>query len=88
MPGSRILKDDWKDYDKHKTRDNRDRSKFLCEQWEIRYLVSKIKTLYPQFSETDVTNAISECCRTVLAPRHRTDFVDCVMKRLRQGPVQ
>ncbi len=37
-----ILNEDWYEYDNKKIRDNRDKSKFSCEEkWEVDYLVKK-----------------------------------------------
>jgi len=84
MSGKDILHEDWQDYDDRKSRDNQDKSKFSCDQpWEVNFLVNKIRLAYPEYSETGIRNAISECCHIVLAGR-REELVGCVMRRLQQ----
>jgi hypothetical protein len=75
--------EDWEDYDNRKIRDGRDRSKFSCdEEWEVGYLIRKIRMDYPSRSEEDIRTAIRACCREVGAPRPRKEFVKCVLERL------
>ena len=82
MSTSRIS-EDWEDYDNRKIRDQRDRSKFSCDEpWEVDYLVKKIRAKFPALSEQTIRTAVSECCKTVPAPRLRPQFLECVMKRL------
>jgi hypothetical protein len=83
MP-QKVLNEDWSDYDNRKIRDLRDAKDFACtESWEVDYLVSKIRKVYPTYNENTIRNAISSCCRTVGAPHPRKAFVECVMQRLR-----
>ena len=43
-----LLTEDWSVYDNRKIRDNRDRSKFSCdEQWEVDYLINKLRKHFP-----------------------------------------
>jgi hypothetical protein len=85
MPGSKILKQEWNEYDDRKLKDNRDRSKFACEEpWEVNYLVNKIKKTYHDYTEPEIRVAITECCLIIRAPHPRKDFVDCVMRRLEE----
>jgi hypothetical protein len=78
-----ILNEDWSEYDNRKIRDQRDRSKFSCEEdWEVSYLVQKLRKHFPYKTDTAIREAISACCRSVPAPRPRIDFVECVTKRL------
>jgi uridine kinase len=80
-----ILEDDWSDYDDKKIKDNRDRKDFACtESWEVEYLVSKIKRIYPKYPETSIRNAISSVCRSDSAPHPRERFVKRVMEILRR----
>ena len=77
-----VLNEDWSDYD-NKKKKKEDRLFFSCEeQWEVDYLVKKLKRYYPAKTETQIRSAIESCCRTVRAPRPRTEFVACVTSRL------
>ncbi|KYP14145.1 hypothetical protein [Flavihumibacter sp. CACIAM 22H1] len=81
MP-EKILKEDWSDYD-NKKKKWVDRFFFSCEEvWEIDYLVSKIRKVYPSISETAIRTAIASCCKEVPANRPREKFVRCVMSKL------
>jgi len=84
MP-TRVLNEDWSEYDNRKIRGRRDSKDFACtESWEVDFLVSKIKKVYPDYSESTIRSAIAACCRTVGSPHPRRPFVECVMKRLRE----
>lgn len=83
MPGTQILNIDWVDYDKRKSRENKSNANFSCEaEWEVNYLVSKIRKVYPHFREQNIIKIIHECCQSMPAPRLRTEFVHRVMKNL------
>jgi len=82
MSAQTILGDDWSDYDNRK-KVKTDRLFFSCEEdWEVDYLVRKIRKHHPGKSEEDVRRAIQACCGVVRAPRPRKDFVECVSRRL------
>jgi hypothetical protein len=79
----RILNEDWSEYDNRKIRDNRDKSKFSCEEpWEVDYLVRKLQKQFPKKTAEQIRAAISSCCLTVRAPRPREAFVKCVVGKL------
>jgi hypothetical protein len=78
-----VLREDWEDYDNRKIRDKRDSSKFSCdEQWEVDYLVNKLRKHFPYKTDTAIKAAIAACCTQIRAPRPREEFVECVTKRL------
>ena len=77
-----ILKDDWSYYDDKKKK-KEDRLFFACEEsWEVDYLVSKIRKIYPSKSELLIRAAITSCCKEMPAPRPREKFVRCVMSKI------
>ena len=79
----KILNENWDDYDNKKIRDKRDSVFFACtEQWEVEYLVSKIKKHFPHHSEATIRNAIVSCCRTIDSPHPRQKLVQCVVSKL------
>ena len=83
MP-SKVLNEDWSDYDNKKIKGRQDSKDFACtEQWEVDYLISKISKTYPQYSEQQIKNAIASCCQTLKSPHPRKPFVECVMRKLR-----
>jgi hypothetical protein len=82
MP-TKVLAEDWSDYDKKKITGRADSKDFACtEQWEMDFLVSKIRKAYPQYSEQKIKDAIASCCKTLSAPHPRRQFVECVMSKL------
>lgn len=82
MP-KRVLNEDWEDYDNKKIRDKRDGRFFSCEEeWEVDYLVKKIRKHLATKTEAEIREAIAKCCQTVKAPRPREEFVKCVFNRL------
>lgn len=82
MP-DKVLNDDWTDYDNKKITGKADAKNFACtEPWEVDYLASKIRRLYPQYTSELIRTAIKECCKIIGAPHPRKTFVKCVMERL------
>lgn len=81
MP-QRVLNEDWEDYD-NKKKKGIDARFFSCdEDWEIDYLLKKIKKHLPAKTNAEIEEAIQSCCKTVQAPRPRQEFVKCVFNRL------
>jgi hypothetical protein len=69
----------WEDYD-NKKKKGQDANFFSCtEEWEVEYLIKKIKASNPKIERSTIKAAIQSCCRTVKAPRPRKAFVNCVM---------
>ena len=82
MSVHKVLQEDWSEYDdkKKKHADARD---FACtEEWEVDYLVKKIKKHFSQFSDEQIRKAIKECCASTKPPHPRNTFVECVVNRL------
>lgn len=78
-----ILKEDWSEYD-NKKKKWEDRFFFSCEEnWEVDYLVSKIRKIYTSKTDAAIRGAISSCCNEVPAPRPRDKFVRCIMSKLK-----
>ena len=83
MSGIKILRENWQDYEDRKAREHHDPEVFSCkEDWEVDFLVSRIRRVYRHFSEDLIKNAIRACGNANDA-RPRKDFVNCVMMRLR-----
>jgi len=81
MP-QRLLNEDWSDYDNRKKK-REDRLFFSCEeQWELDYLISKLRKYFPRKTDQELKTAIASCCREVPAPRPRERFVRCVFGKL------
>ena len=76
------MESDWSEYD-DKKKVTEDVNFFSCsEEWEMKYLLNKIKEECPEFEGSKMNTAISMCCMSIDAPRPREEFVSCVMKNL------
>ena len=76
-----IIKGDWSEYNMRKAR-HIDRLLFNCEEdWEIDYLVAKIRE-HGDWSEEQIRQAIEMACCEELTPRPRGSFIRCVLKML------
>jgi hypothetical protein len=81
MP-QRVLNEDWSDYD-NKKKKYVDRFFFSCEEdWEVDYLVAKIRKVYPLKSEVSIRAAVLSCCKEIPGNKPRDKFVQCVMSKL------
>jgi hypothetical protein len=81
MLSETILKGDWSEYNLKKTR-HIDRLLFNCdEDWEIDYLIDKIRQ-YGSWPELKIRQAINLACYEELQPRPRGSFIRCVVKML------
>jgi hypothetical protein len=78
-----VIDEDWSDYDDRKIKEQKNSSKFSCEdRWEIEYLADKLKKHYPQKSHKLILQAISNCCLKSGAPHTREVFIECVTSNL------
>lgn len=83
MSTTKILNEDWSEYDDRKKRGGSDRNDFACsESWEKDYLIAKIQKHYPHFTREQIKTAIVQCCESTRAPRPRNKFIECVISRL------
>ncbi|MBK6835588.1 MAG: hypothetical protein IPG89_15465 [Bacteroidetes bacterium] len=83
MSVTKILNEDWTEYDNRKIRDSRDAKFFACtESWEVNYLKSKIRKYYPFTPEKTIDDTIKACCQSIDSPHPRKTFVECVAKKL------
>lgn len=85
MSISKILSEDWTEYDDKKLKGQRDANFFACSEiWEIEYLKKKIKKYYPALTDNVMMSAIKDCCLSVPAPHPRRVFVDCVVRKIEE----
>jgi hypothetical protein len=76
-----ILNDDWADYEKRKA-DRAERLLVNCEEdWELHYLIKKIRRHYPYLSTEEVKAAILDSCRQISKPRPRLLFLQAVLRK-------
>jgi hypothetical protein len=76
------ISEDWSDYDDKKKK-SKDAQYFSCsEEWEVNYLVNKIKNVYPKLTRETIKDAIQDCCKSVKTPRPRKEFINCVLSKL------
>jgi hypothetical protein len=75
--------ENWEEYDHHKIQENGDKDQFSCDEpWEVNYLINKVRTHYPAYTQLQVKHAITLCCSTIKTPRVRKEFIECVLKHL------
>jgi len=71
---------DWKEYDQKKIKDGLDPLYFIWnESWEIHYLKTKIKYVYPVYDELMIFEAIDASCISEKIKIVRSDFVKKVL---------
>jgi len=76
------LLEGWEAYDNLKKKGG-DSLYFYCnEDWEIGYMVNKIKTHYPDLDKTKILIAVKWCCKEIDSPRSREDFIPFVTDKL------
>lgn len=74
--------EDWSEYD-DKSKKHHDAKFFACtEDWEVEYLIDKIKKQFPLKTRDDIRAAITVCCKKMSPPHPREAFVKCVTDRL------
>jgi len=72
----------WNEVD-NKLKIRHDMSYVSCdEEYELQYTKDIIKEEFPHLSDTGIDRAIESCCRSVPAPRPRTDYVECLKSEL------
>jgi len=85
MPAKILLLHDWKDYDNRKIREKHSTMIFCCrQQWESRYLASKIKQLYPERNMEQIHEIIRKCCNENAEFMAREEFVKLVMTMMEE----
>jgi hypothetical protein len=76
-----IIKGDWSEYNLKMSR-HIDRLLFPCEEdWEVEFLVSKIRE-HGNWPDERIRQAIKMACYEELKPRPRESFIRCVIKML------
>ena len=79
----KILDSDWSEYD-NKKKKSIDSHFFACtEPWEVQYLIKKIKYFFPEYSEINISRAITSCCLNLITPNPRKEFIQCTIQRLK-----
>jgi len=82
MP-QRLLDENWSDYENKKRRGT-DPFFFSCEdEWEMVYLLNKVRKYFPFETDTTIRRAIESTCREIPRPRPRDKFVTTVFSKLR-----
>jgi len=79
----KILDSDWSEYD-NKKKKSIDRHFFACtESWEIQFLMRKINEFLPEYSEINISRAVTTCCLSLKTPHPRKEFIQCVVQKLK-----
>lgn len=74
----------WKEFDVRKQTEGGDIRYFSFNEWEIDYLVERIREENPEFSEIRILRAILACCETIPAPHPKNEFYEYVLNKLRE----
>lgn len=73
----------WNDYDRQKTAQQKDADRFdFNAEWEVAYLVKKIKSTYSFIPESLIREAIQQCGLRQTGPCSRASFAEDVLRRL------
>src|SRR5437764_94757 len=73
----------WEVYNRKKVNTGTASRYFLCnDNWEIDFLTSKIKTVYPWIHEMNIREAIKKSCNDLQPKYPRKKFVSAVLKKL------
>jgi len=73
----------WSDYDRQKTAQQKDVSRFdFTADWEVAYLAKKIKSTYAFIPETLIREAILQCGQRQTGQCTRASFTEDVLRRL------
>lgn len=72
----------WKEFDIKKQQEGGDVRYFSFNEWEIDYLVEKIRMTNPEYSEIRILRAILACCETIPAPHPKNEFHEYVLNKL------
>ena len=73
----------WKEYDVRKQVSGMDPRFFDCVQnWEIEFLIERIRHIYTVIPESHIRNAIRKACDKENVTRERENFVSAVLANL------
>lgn len=79
----KILDSDWSEYD-NKKKKSIDGRFFACtEPWEVQYLIKKIRSFHPEYSDLNISRAITSCCLSLARPHPLHEFIQCVLIKLK-----
>ncbi len=71
-----LVLQNWSDYDNLKLKMGKEPRQFICsENWEVEYLVKKIRNIYPFIKDESIKEAIMTACNQLSLPHLREDFV-------------
>jgi len=75
--------EDWSDYESRKSGCGNVVQEFNCgEEWEVHYLVDRIKKIYPAHAGSHIQRAIFTCCKQRPVSHQRNAFVKSVLNTL------
>lgn len=83
----KILSQNWSDYNAKKTGGEDPRYFDSSKEWEMNYLVKKIRKIYPLYNEAVVRATLERCARHMPVPCPRFTFVNCLMNMLQNEPM-
>lgn len=78
----RINEINWEVFDLRKLAEDGDRQYFSFKDWEVDFLLQKIKELYPEYTEVNILRAILTLCKQTSAPHEKKAFVKQIISVL------
>lgn len=82
LPMERINEINWEVFDLRKLAEDGDRQYFSFKDWEVDFLLQKIKELYPEYTEVNILRAILTMCKQTSAPHEKKAFLKQIISVL------
>lgn len=82
LPMERINEINWEVFDLRKLAEDGDRQYFSFKDWEVDFLLLKIKELYPEYTEVNILRAILTMCKQTSAPHEKKAFLKQIISVL------
>ena len=72
----------WEVYDLRKMAEDSDRQYFSFKDWEVDFVIEKVKELHPKYTEVNILRAILTCCKRSASPHEKREFVKQIISVL------
>lgn len=72
----------WEVYDLRKMAENSDRQYFSFKDWEVDFVIEKVREIHPEYTEVNILRAILTCCKRSSSPHEKKEFVKQIVSVL------
>lgn len=72
----------WEVYDLRKLAEDSDRQYFSFKDWEVDFVIEKVRDIHPEYSEVSILRAILTCCKHSTSPHEKRAFVKQIISVL------